>query len=70
MRLTPGHVDGIPATLVSGVDELGLVYGLLELAERVEFSAGPGAGLHVAEAMEEKPANEVRMREPVFLQRA
>jgi hypothetical protein len=56
VRLAPGHLEGIPATLVSGSDELGLVYGLLELAERVEF----GTGLHLAEAIEEKPANDVR----------
>ncbi len=60
VRLAPGHFAGIPATLVSGTDELGLVYGLLELAERVEFNAGPGGGLHLAEAIEEKPANDVR----------
>ena len=56
VRLAPGHLEGIAATLVSGTDELGLVYGLLELAERVEF----GAGLHLAEAIEERPANDVR----------
>ena len=60
VRLAPGHLGGIPATLVSGIDQLGLVYGLLELAERVRFGAEPGAGLRVAEAIEEKPANEVR----------
>jgi hypothetical protein len=60
MRLAPGHLEGIPATLVSGIDQLGLIYGLVELAERVQYGTGPGAGLQVAAAIEEKPANEVR----------
>ncbi len=60
VRLAPGHLEGIPATLVSGIDQLGLIYGLLELAERVQFGAEPGMGLHVAEAIDEVPVNEVR----------
>ncbi len=60
VRLAPGNLEGAPAILVSGIDQLGLIYGLLELAERVQFGSDPGAGLHLAEAVEEKPANEVR----------
>jgi hypothetical protein len=36
------------------------VYGLLELAERVQFLPDPLAALHLTAAVEEKPANEVR----------
>ena len=60
VRLAPGHLGGIPATLVSGIDRLGLVYGVLELAERVQFGVGPATGLQLAEPSEEKTANEVR----------
>jgi hypothetical protein len=60
IRLAPGQFQGVSAILVSGIDQLGLIYGLLELAERVQFNAGPGTGLHLAAAIEEKPANEIR----------
>ncbi|MGC1461611.1 MAG: hypothetical protein WA802_05380 [Terracidiphilus sp.] len=60
VRLVSGHLEGVPATLVSGIDQRGLIYGLLELAERVQFNLTPVTGLHVSEAVEESPANEVR----------
>lgn len=60
IRLAPGHLEGTPAILVSGVDALGVVYGLLELAERVEQGADSGTALHLSEPVEVKPANEVR----------
>jgi hypothetical protein len=60
IRLAPGRVGDTPAILISGIDQLGYVYGLLELAERAQFSADPMAALHLSEAIEEKPANEVR----------
>lgn len=50
----------MPAVLVSAIDARGFVYALLELAERVQFSADPVAALHVPHVIEEKPANEVR----------
>lgn len=58
--LAPGHVQSTPAVLVSGTDALGYIYGLLELAERVEHGSTPDSALHVSEAVEEKPANEIR----------
>ena len=39
LRLTPGHLAEAPATLVSASGRRGFIYGLLELAERVQFSA-------------------------------
>ncbi len=60
VRLAPGHLQGSPATLVSGIDELGLIYGILELAERVQFGTRPAEQLRLTEAVEEKPANKVR----------
>lgn len=60
LRLSPGTVAGTPALLVSGSDALGLVYGLLELTERVQFGSHPVTALRRTEAVEEKPANPVR----------
>jgi len=60
LRLTPGQVGRIPAVLVSAKDARGFVYGLLELAERVEFGEDPVAALQLTQLVEEKPANEVR----------
>jgi hypothetical protein len=58
--LTPGRFAGMPATLVSGSDVRGYVYGLLELAERVRFGADARTALHLAQPILERPANEVR----------
>ena len=58
--LAPGHFQSSPAILVSGADALGYIYGLLELAERVEHGSDPDSALHLSEAVEEKPANDVR----------
>jgi hypothetical protein len=60
LRMAPGHIGSSTATLVSASDTRGFVYGLLELAERAEFAADPIAALHLSEAAEERPANEIR----------
>ena len=60
LRLTPGQVEHAPAVLVSGSDARGFIYGLLELAERVEFGSEVKSALHLERPVEEKPANEVR----------
>jgi hypothetical protein len=59
LRIVPAHLNKAPATLVSGSDPRGLTYGLLELAERVQFGPDPVAALQ-AETLEERPANQVR----------
>jgi hypothetical protein len=58
--IAPGHFQSAPGILVAGVDILGYVYGLLELSERVEHGADPDSALHLADVVEEKPANTVR----------
>lgn len=60
MRLAPGHVRATPALLVSGSDPTGIVYGVLELTERVHFSADTAVGLHLAGPLHDRPANRVR----------
>jgi len=47
-------------TLVASGGARGLVYGLLELAERVEASADPMAALRLAQPVMEQPASRVR----------
>ena len=58
LRLVPGQMGDIPALLVSATDARGFVYGLQELAERVEFG-GPVA-LHLKDRVEETSPNRVR----------
>ncbi|HEY1804395.1 MAG TPA: hypothetical protein VGG45_07920 [Terracidiphilus sp.] len=58
--LAPGRFAGMPAVIVAGNDVLGIVYGLLEMAERVRFGADARTALHLAQPILEKPANEVR----------
>ena len=58
--LTPIRYAGAQATIVSGSDVLGYVYGLLELAERVRFGADARTALHLTQQVVERPANEVR----------
>jgi hypothetical protein len=60
LRLTPGHLAGVPAILVSASGQRGFIYGLLELAERVQFHQDAVAALHLTGPLEEEPANEIR----------
>lgn len=65
LRLMPGTVEGLPALLISAVDTRGFVYGLHELANRVEFG-GPAA-LYLNEPVEETSPNRVRSVARAFL---
>jgi hypothetical protein len=65
-RLAPGRYAGTAATIVSGGDVRGYVFGLLELAERVRFGTDPRGALYLARPLEEMPANEVRGVERYF----
>jgi hypothetical protein len=58
--LIPGNVSGSPAILVSATDQIGFVYGILELAERVQFEADALAALHLPQAVVEATPNKVR----------
>jgi hypothetical protein len=49
-----------PALLACGGDVRGLVYALLELADRAQFAADPLADLKAIERIIQKPANAVR----------
>jgi len=65
LRLVPGEMGGHPALLVSAMDARGFVYGLHELAERIEFG-GPVA-LHRKDLIEETSPNRVRSMARAFL---
>ena len=60
LRIDPSSIGGTPALTVSGADSLGLVYGLLELVDRVQSSTDPSLGLHFSGAVAEAPASRVR----------
>ena len=60
LRMTPGRVGQAPAVLISAKDDLGFVYALLELAERVQYGGNPLNSLHLSETVQENPVNEFR----------
>ncbi len=59
-RLAAGSLAQSPAILVSANEPRGHVYGLLELAERVQFNPDPIEALYAADAVDQQPANEIR----------
>ncbi len=58
--LTSSRLGARPALTVSASGIRGCVYGLLELADRVEFGANPHQALTLPSAVEEHPTNEIR----------
>jgi hypothetical protein len=66
LRITPGKLFGGIAIEVAGADRLGLVYGLLELADRIHMSTEDSLGLQIDAVIEEAPANRVRSAARAF----
>jgi hypothetical protein len=60
VALDRGKLSGHRFALASGSDARGLVYAILELADRVNCSADPLAELSRVEYTSEKPANRIR----------
>lgn len=60
VALIPGVHMNTPAVLVTGMDARGIVYGLLELADRVRSASDPVLALHLAEPIVETTPNRVR----------
>jgi hypothetical protein len=58
--LIPGELSGRPVLLACGRDVRGLVYAILELADRVDHASTPLAALEVRQAVLEQPANKIR----------
>jgi hypothetical protein len=60
LALVPATIDGRRFLLAAGADVRGLVYAILELADRVRHSADPLAALNLAGPIIERPANPIR----------
>ncbi|HUX88086.1 MAG TPA: hypothetical protein VMW65_13880 [Chloroflexota bacterium] len=60
LALIPGRLGNRPVILATGRDERGLVYAVLELADRVRHAADPATALVLATPIVEQPANEIR----------
>ena len=65
--LIPGSHHDTPAILVTGVDARGIVYGMLELIERIRLNDDPFTALHLASPLIEAAANKVRSVARPFL---
>jgi hypothetical protein len=60
LALTRGQAGKRLVLLAAGSDARGLVYALLELADRVKFAADPMAALQAVKPVSERPANAIR----------
>ena len=60
LALAPGKAAGKPVLLACGQDATGLVYAVLDLADRVQNAADPIAALGIRKPIVEQPANVVR----------
>jgi hypothetical protein len=65
--LIPGTYNNVPAILVSGIDVRGIIYGLLELTERVRLNSNPLTALHLSAPVIETTSNKVRSVARPFL---
>ena len=60
LGLIPGRVSNAPALLVCANDVRGFVYGILELADRVEYGDDPINSLHLTGPIIETTPNKIR----------
>ncbi|MBI4658320.1 MAG: hypothetical protein HY735_05625, partial [Verrucomicrobia bacterium] len=60
LGLVRGSAGAQPVLLACGADVRGLVYGVLELADRVEHADDPVVALRQVERIVERPANPIR----------
>ncbi|MBI3972096.1 MAG: hypothetical protein HY332_12465 [Chloroflexi bacterium] len=61
IALATGSAGGQPVVLAAGTDVRGLVYAVLELADRVNYATGdPVAALQPRHAVVERPSNPIR----------
>src|SRR5215471_1277569 len=60
LAIVSGTIDERRVLLASGSDERGLVYALLELADRIRFGSDPLAAISIKEPIIERPSNSVR----------
>jgi len=67
LALIAGSVRKDPVLMVTGADGRGVVYGLLELADRVTYSGDPVAMLRSIDRSVEQPANSIRSMTRLFV---
>lgn len=67
LALVSGKLYGKDVLLAGGWDERGLVYAVLELADRVQYSSAPLDGLRLSGPVIEQPANAVRAIDRCFV---
>jgi hypothetical protein len=60
LALGPSQAGGRDVLLATGQDPRGLVYALLDLADRVRNSSDPAAALAIRTTLAERPANAIR----------
>ena len=60
LGLVPANINGRQVLIATGFDERALVYALLELADRVQYSTQPIAAVTIKEPVIEQPANAIR----------
>lgn len=60
LGLVRSEFSGRPVLLACGTDVRGLVYAILELADRVDCAADPLAALQMPQPVFEQPANQIR----------
>jgi hypothetical protein len=67
LGLVPSQAEGEQILLAAGHDVRGLVYALLELADRVRYSGRPLDSLKIQEPVVERPANGIRSLSRLFV---
>ena len=67
LAIATGTVSGRTVLLAAGQDDRGLVYALLELADRASHGADPVTALHQPKPVLEQPANRIRSMSRAFV---
>ncbi len=67
LTIAPGKAAGRPLLLACGADARGLVYALMEIADRVNYADDPFEALEVRAPIMERPANLVRSVDRCFV---
>lgn len=67
LGIIPFKLDGRQCILVSGNDQRGVIYAILELADRVQNSTSPLESLNIKKPVVERPANVIRSINRLFV---
>ncbi|MFC1766896.1 hypothetical protein ACFL6U_33080 [Planctomycetota bacterium] len=67
LALVPGRIESKPVVMATGPDVRGLVYAMLELADRITYAGDPVALLQGIVPSVEQPANSIRSMTRLFV---